>query len=90
MVRSSMLLLPLPGASSACILHGMHARATHAARTRARLCAPTLQVRSGQEVENAEIVRFARLFNDELTLDNLERVQVGRGIGPLGLRHSLI
>jgi len=35
------------------------------------------QVRSGQEVENAEIVRFARLFNDELTLDNLERLQVG-------------
>eukprot|EP00983_Pelagomonas_calceolata_P067266 1149420-Pelagomonas_calceolata.AAC.1 len=31
------------------------------------------QVRSGQEVENAEIVRFARLFNDELTLDNLQR-----------------
>ncbi|KAF5830338.1 LETM1-like protein-domain-containing protein [Dunaliella salina] len=47
------------------------------------------KVRSGQEVENAEIVRFARLFNDELTLDNLQRVQlVGLchfvGISPLG------
>lgn len=35
-----------------------------------------LQVRAGQEVDNAEIIKFARLFNDELTLDNLERVQV--------------
>jgi hypothetical protein len=42
-----------------------------------------VQVRSGQEVENAEIVRFARLFNDELTLDNLERLQVGTGQGSL-------
>ena len=44
-------------------------------------CPPcgSVQVRSGQEVENAEIVRFARLFNDELTLDNLERLQVGSG-----------
>jgi hypothetical protein len=36
----------------------------------------TLQVRTGREVDNAEIIRFARLFNDELTLDNLERLQV--------------
>jgi len=34
------------------------------------------KVRSGQEVDNAEIVRFARLFNNELTLDHLERVQL--------------
>ncbi|KAJ9528467.1 hypothetical protein QJQ45_020357 [Haematococcus lacustris] len=45
-----------------------------------------LQVRSGQEVENAEIIRFARLFNDELTLDNLERLQlVGGGLGDVSM-----
>ncbi|KAL6755050.1 LETM1-like protein-domain-containing protein [Haematococcus lacustris] len=47
------------------------------------------KVRSGQEVENAEIIRFARLFNDELTLDNLERLQLVSmcqfvGISPFG------
>ncbi|KAJ9505326.1 hypothetical protein QJQ45_005737 [Haematococcus lacustris] len=45
-----------------------------------------LQVRSGQEVDNAEIIRFARLFNDELTLDNLERLQlVGEGLGDVSM-----
>uniref|UniRef100_A0A7S0S1J7 Mitochondrial proton/calcium exchanger protein n=1 Tax=Chlamydomonas leiostraca TaxID=1034604 RepID=A0A7S0S1J7_9CHLO len=34
------------------------------------------KVRAGEPVENAEIIRFARLFNDELTLDNLERLQL--------------
>ena len=38
-------------------------------------CLP-VQVRSGEPVENSEILRFAQLFNDELTLDNLERVQL--------------
>jgi hypothetical protein len=35
-----------------------------------------LQVRAGAEVSNDELVRFASLFNDELTLDNLDRVQL--------------
>ncbi len=35
-----------------------------------------LQVRAGAEVSNAELVKFASLFNDELTLDNLDRVQL--------------
>jgi hypothetical protein len=34
------------------------------------------QVRAGSEVSNAELVKFASLFNDELTLDNLDRVQL--------------
>jgi hypothetical protein len=33
-------------------------------------------VRAGAEVSNDELVRFASLFNDELTLDNLDRVQL--------------
>lgn len=33
-------------------------------------------MRAGEPVENAEIIRFARLFNDELTLDNLDRLQL--------------
>lgn len=47
------------------------------------------KVRSGEAVENADILRFAQLFNDELTLDNLERVQLVSmcqfvGIAPFG------
>ena len=38
-----------------------------------RLHAEGCQVRAGAEVSNDELVRFASLFNDELTLDNLER-----------------
>ncbi|WIA07926.1 hypothetical protein OEZ85_007404 [Tetradesmus obliquus] len=34
------------------------------------------RVRAGGEVSNDELVRFASLFNDELTLDNLDRVQL--------------
>lgn len=34
------------------------------------------QVRAGAEVSNAELVKFASLFNDELTMDNLDRVQL--------------
>lgn len=41
-----------------------------------RTCLHRLQVRSGEPVENADLLRFAQLFNDELTLDNLERVQL--------------
>jgi LETM1 and EF-hand domain-containing protein 1 len=33
-------------------------------------------VRAGAEVSNADLIRFASLFNDELTLDNLDRVQL--------------
>lgn len=47
------------------------------------------QVRAGAEVSNAELVKFASLFNDELTLDNLDRVQLVSmcqllGIPPFG------
>jgi hypothetical protein len=44
-----------------------------------------LQVRNGEPVDNADIVKFAKLFNDELTMENLERVQVGAG-DSVGLR----
>jgi hypothetical protein len=30
-------------------------------------------VRAGEEVSTQELLKFAKLFNDELTLDNLER-----------------
>ena len=47
------------------------------------------QVRAGGAVSNDELVRFASLFNDELTLDNLDRVQLVSmcqllGIPPFG------
>lgn len=32
-----------------------------------------LQVRTGARVSNDEILGFAKLFNDELTLDNISR-----------------
>jgi LETM1 and EF-hand domain-containing protein 1, mitochondrial len=34
------------------------------------------RVRSGEPVDNSELIRFAALFSDELTLENLDRVQV--------------
>ncbi len=47
------------------------------------------RVRAGEQVDSSELLKFAKLFNDELTLDNLERVQlVGLcrfvGISPFG------
>eukprot|EP00201_Polytomella_parva_P012158 CAMPEP_0175064104 /NCGR_PEP_ID=MMETSP0052_2-20121109/15137_1 /TAXON_ID=51329 ORGANISM="Polytomella parva, Strain SAG 63-3" /NCGR_SAMPLE_ID=MMETSP0052_2 /ASSEMBLY_ACC=CAM_ASM_000194 /LENGTH=655 /DNA_ID=CAMNT_0016330397 /DNA_START=569 /DNA_END=2536 /DNA_ORIENTATION=- len=47
------------------------------------------KVRAGHPVDNHEIIRFAQLFNDDLTLDNLERVQLVSmcqfvGISPFG------
>lgn len=33
-------------------------------------------VRGGRSVSNTDIVRFARLFSDELTLENLDRVHL--------------
>ncbi|GLC36768.1 hypothetical protein PLESTB_000785100 [Pleodorina starrii] len=47
------------------------------------------KIRAGAAVENHEIIRFAQLFNDALTLDNLERVQLVSmaqfvGINPFG------
>lgn len=52
-------------------------------------CCWLLQVRAGAEVSNDELVKFASLFNDELTLDNLDRVQLVSmcqllGIPPFG------
>lgn len=48
-----------------------------------------VQVRAGDPVSNFEITRFAQLFNDELTLDNLERIHLVNlcrfvGIQPFG------
>lgn len=34
---------------------------------------PFHQVRTGASVSNEEILGFAKLFNDELTLDNISR-----------------
>lgn len=47
------------------------------------------RVRAGEPVSGSELLRFAKLFNDELTLDNLERVQLVSlcrfvGIQPFG------
>jgi len=47
------------------------------------------KVRSGLPVENHEIINFAQLFNNDITLDNLERVQLVSmcqfvGISPFG------
>lgn len=47
------------------------------------------RVRAGMLVSNAEILRFAPLFNDELTLDNLDRIYLINmckfaGIQPFG------
>ncbi|KAG1666318.1 hypothetical protein FOA52_004800 [Chlamydomonas sp. UWO 241] len=47
------------------------------------------KVRNGEPVDNADIVKFAQLFNDELTLEKLERVQLVSmcqfvGIAPFG------
>ncbi len=35
-----------------------------------------MQVRAGVPIDNNEMMKFAALFNDELTLDNLDRVQL--------------
>eukprot|EP00889_Picochlorum_renovo_P007674 jgi/Picre1/34704/NNA_002172.t1 len=47
------------------------------------------RVRAGENVDTSELLKFAKLFNDELTLDNLERVQLVSlcrfvGISPFG------
>ena len=52
-------------------------------------CLDPPQVRSGESVENSDILRFAQLFKDDLTLDNLERVQLVSmcqfvGLAPFG------
>ena len=55
-------------------------------------------VRSGKTVTNEQIVRFAKLFNDDFTLDNINRTQLVNmckfvGISPYGtdtfLRYQL-
>ncbi len=47
------------------------------------------RVRAGETVAPSELLKFAKLFNDELTLDNLERIQLSSlcrfvGIQPFG------
>ena len=49
----------------------------------------------GESVNNFEITRFAQLFNDELTLDNLERIHLVNlcrfvGIPPFGTDAFLV
>ena len=58
-------------------------------------CAVRRQVRSGEVVSQYEIMRFAQLFNDELTLDNLERIHLVNlcrfvGIQPFGTDAFLV
>ena len=53
------------------------------------------QVRAGEVVSQYEIMRFAQLFNDELTLDNLERIHLVNlcrfvGIQPFGTDAFLV
>ena len=53
------------------------------------------QVRAGAPVSQYEIVKFAQLFNDELTLDNLERIHLVNlcrfvGIQPFGTDAFLV
>lgn len=52
-------------------------------------------MRAGEPVDNHEIVKFAQLFNDELTLDNLDRVHLVNlcrfvGIQPFGTDAFLV
>ena len=54
-----------------------------------------LQVRAGEAVDNKELTKFAQLFNDELTLDNLERIHLVNlcrfvGIQPFGTDAFLV
>lgn len=47
------------------------------------------RVRAGENVDTSQLLKFAKLFNDEITLDNLERVQLVSlcrfvGISPFG------
>lgn len=43
-----------------------------------------LQVRRGAGVSNDEILAFAKLFNDELTLDNISRLDFSVIVWRLG------
>eukprot|EP00192_Tetraselmis_astigmatica_P024813 CAMPEP_0117663200 /NCGR_PEP_ID=MMETSP0804-20121206/8470_1 /TAXON_ID=1074897 /ORGANISM="Tetraselmis astigmatica, Strain CCMP880" /LENGTH=521 /DNA_ID=CAMNT_0005470171 /DNA_START=473 /DNA_END=2038 /DNA_ORIENTATION=- len=43
------------------------------------------KVRAGEPVANSDITKFSQLFNDELTLDNLERVQLQSMLTFVGL-----
>ncbi|KAL6856929.1 hypothetical protein ACP4OV_018311 [Aristida adscensionis] len=52
------------------------------------------KVRRGEQVSNDEILNFAKLFNDELTLDNMSRPRLVNmckymGIRPFGTDHYL-
>lgn len=52
------------------------------------------KVRKGEHVSNDEILSFAKLFNDELTLDNMNRARLVNmckymGIQPFGTDHYL-
>lgn len=54
-----------------------------------------VQVRAGEPVSQYDVVKFAQLFNDELTLDNLERIHLVNlcrfvGIQPFGTDAFLV
>ena len=56
---------------------------------------PAVQVRAGEPVSQYDVVKFAQLFNDELTLDNLERIHLVNlcrfvGIQPFGTDAFLV
>jgi len=44
------------------------------------------KVRSGQRIGNSELAKFSKLFDDELTLDNLERIHLSNMCKFLGLQ----
>ena len=52
---------------------GTRTRAHTRTRARIQTRVRTAQVRAGSSVDANELVKFARLFNDELTLDRLDR-----------------
>ena len=52
-------------------------------------------MRAGEPVSQYDVVKFAQLFNDELTLDNLERIHLVNlcrfvGIQPFGTDAFLV
>jgi len=97
-VRGRAVRLPAPGARRAPPARAAQpnpepGRAT--GRCDARRARAGRQVRAGEVVSQYEIMRFAQLFNDELTLDNLERIHLVNlcrfvGIQPFGTDAFLV
>ena len=62
----------VPNTHTVCALRPMQANTTNQA-TAAELYDFMKRVRSGARVSNDDIKRFAKLFNDEITLDSVDR-----------------